>query len=127
MVQGFAGKSCGGGTLNDFSAPAKKSKAPACAEASLTPYEKYTHHKSRTFSEFRTNRTVNFFSHLRDGRYPVILVRILHYCRYYEENSDRYSHIVFCPLVRAGKCTVAGGYYLHAARGKGDRTISERH
>jgi len=79
MVQRFAGKGCCGGVLTGFGAPTKKSKAPACAEASLTPYEKYTHHKSRTFFEFQTNRTVNFFSQLQVGRYPVILVRILHY------------------------------------------------
>jgi hypothetical protein len=104
-----------GGVPADIAAPTKKSKAPACAEASLTPYEKYTHHKSRTFSEFQTNQTVNFFSQLPDGRYPVILVRILHYCRYYEENFDHCCRVAFYPFVRAGKCTVAGGYYLYAA------------
>jgi hypothetical protein len=32
----------------------KKSKASACAETLLTPYEKYTHHKCTSFSE-KTN------------------------------------------------------------------------
>lgn len=67
MVQRFAGKGCGGSVSTAFAAPAKKSKAPAYAEASLTPYEKYTHHKSRTFSDIQTNPGVNFFSQLPDS------------------------------------------------------------
>ncbi len=65
MAQRFAGD---GHTGRCSVVPAKKSKAPACAEASLTPYEKYTHHKSRTFSEIQTKLSVNFFSQLRDDR-----------------------------------------------------------
>jgi len=78
MAQRFAREVGSGRCLTESAVPAKKSKAPAYAEASLTPYEKYTHHKSRTFSEIQTNRRVNFFSQLRDGRYPVILVHILY-------------------------------------------------